>query len=263
MRGARSARELATELWRRFDAGRFRDALPLLSEDFAAHWPNTRERIRSRESFIALNESYPGTWRCVVRRIEERAGHQFQQRDGMSGPCRRFERWNVPASRVVLAPAVQKADTLVGHRNHIGSYNMERGVALGEMLFIPRALVLAVGGDESVAGRAEVTGAHAGDCPPQAGHGARWAPRRQIGGEFGRHPEREIQRHDRWRRDGGQEVVEIGAAGGLHAVEQQRSVRIQPAARHPRVPVVLSPAEVDADNGGHRNLNVPSAIRAR
>ena len=69
-----TARELAVELWRRFDAGRFRDALPLLSEEFEAHWPNTRERIRSREDFIALNEGYPGTWRCTVRRVEERAG---------------------------------------------------------------------------------------------------------------------------------------------------------------------------------------------
>ena len=34
MRDTRSARELATELWRRFDAGRFRDVLPLVSEDF-------------------------------------------------------------------------------------------------------------------------------------------------------------------------------------------------------------------------------------
>ena len=67
----RPARELAAELWRLFDAGRFRDALPLLSEDFEAHWPNTRERIRSREDFVALNESYPGSWRCTVRRIEE------------------------------------------------------------------------------------------------------------------------------------------------------------------------------------------------
>lgn len=65
------ARSLAAELWRLFDAGRFRDALPLLSEDFEAHWPNTRERIRSRENFIALNENYPGAWRCTVRRIEE------------------------------------------------------------------------------------------------------------------------------------------------------------------------------------------------
>ena len=65
------ARSLAAELWRLFDAGRFRDALPLLSEDFEAHWPNSRERIRSREDFIALNESYPGAWRCTVRRIDE------------------------------------------------------------------------------------------------------------------------------------------------------------------------------------------------
>ena len=72
--GMRTGRELAIELWRLFDAGRFRDALPLLSEDFEAHWPNTRERIRSREDFVTLNESYPGSWHCAVRRIEEWAG---------------------------------------------------------------------------------------------------------------------------------------------------------------------------------------------
>lgn len=31
------------------------------------------ERIRGPENFIALNESYPDTWRCSVRRIGERA----------------------------------------------------------------------------------------------------------------------------------------------------------------------------------------------
>ncbi len=74
--GARfvTARELAAEFWRLFDAGRFRDALPLLTEDFEAHWPNTRERIRGRENFIALNENYPGVSRCKVQRIEECAG---------------------------------------------------------------------------------------------------------------------------------------------------------------------------------------------
>ena len=74
MTANRAARELASELWYLFDAGRFRDALPLLSENFEAHWPNTRERIRGRENLIALNEHYPGTWRCTVRRIEECAG---------------------------------------------------------------------------------------------------------------------------------------------------------------------------------------------
>ena len=66
-------REVAIELWRCFDELRFRDALPLLAEDFEVHWPSTRERIRSPENFIALNESYPGSWRCTVRRIDEYA----------------------------------------------------------------------------------------------------------------------------------------------------------------------------------------------
>ena len=44
--------------------------MPLLSEDFEAHWPNTRERIRGPGNFIDLNESYPGDWRCTIRRID-------------------------------------------------------------------------------------------------------------------------------------------------------------------------------------------------
>ena len=67
----RKGRDVALELWRCFDERRFRDALPLLSENFEAHWPNTRERIVGRESFIGLNESYPGDSRCTVRRVEE------------------------------------------------------------------------------------------------------------------------------------------------------------------------------------------------
>ncbi len=69
----RKSRDLAIELWRCFDQRQFRDALPLLSADFEAHWPNTRERIRGPENFIALNENYPGIWRCTVRRIDEYA----------------------------------------------------------------------------------------------------------------------------------------------------------------------------------------------
>ena len=69
--GDGKGREVATALWRCFDERRFRDALPLLSEKFEAHWPNTRERIVGRENFIGLNESYPGDSRCTVRRVEE------------------------------------------------------------------------------------------------------------------------------------------------------------------------------------------------
>lgn len=34
---------------------------------------HTRVQIRSRENFIALNESYPGSRRCTVEQIEEYA----------------------------------------------------------------------------------------------------------------------------------------------------------------------------------------------
>ena len=37
----------------------------MLSEDFEACWPNTRERICGTENFVALNESYPGVYRRI------------------------------------------------------------------------------------------------------------------------------------------------------------------------------------------------------
>ena len=69
MKTSENAEILARNLWRCFDDARFRDALPLLSDDFEAVWPNTRERIRGPDNFIALNEAYPGSWRCRIERI--------------------------------------------------------------------------------------------------------------------------------------------------------------------------------------------------
>lgn len=40
-----------------------------MAADFEAFWPNTRERIRGLENFIALNEAYPGNWRCDVEKV--------------------------------------------------------------------------------------------------------------------------------------------------------------------------------------------------
>ena len=63
------AEKLARNLWRCFDEMRFRDASEVLAADFEAVWPNTRERIRGAENFIALNEAYPGSWRCTVEDV--------------------------------------------------------------------------------------------------------------------------------------------------------------------------------------------------
>ncbi len=61
--------EAVRALWRFFDEGRFEQVRGLLSEDFAADWPQTRERIRGPDNFIALNANYPGHWRCRVERV--------------------------------------------------------------------------------------------------------------------------------------------------------------------------------------------------
>ena len=40
-----------------------------MADDFVAEWPATREIIRGPANFIALNQAYPGTWRCRVLNV--------------------------------------------------------------------------------------------------------------------------------------------------------------------------------------------------
>ena len=62
--GKAGGEAIVTRLWELFDQGRFDAVRPLLADDFVADWPQTRERIRGPENFIALNQNYPGRWRC-------------------------------------------------------------------------------------------------------------------------------------------------------------------------------------------------------
>jgi ketosteroid isomerase-like protein len=61
--------DLVRGLWELFEARRWDDAGELLTEDFVAEWPHSRERIRGRESFIDLNRSYPEGWHITVDRV--------------------------------------------------------------------------------------------------------------------------------------------------------------------------------------------------
>lgn len=61
--------ETVRRLWELFDAGRLAAARELLADDFVCEWPQSRERIRGRDDFIAVNEHYPGRWRIVVQRL--------------------------------------------------------------------------------------------------------------------------------------------------------------------------------------------------
>ncbi|MGO1080106.1 nuclear transport factor 2 family protein [Inquilinus sp. CA228] len=60
---------VVTALWRAFDARDWSRALGLLADDFVADWPQTCERVRGADAFIALNANYPGRWRCHLQEL--------------------------------------------------------------------------------------------------------------------------------------------------------------------------------------------------
>jgi ketosteroid isomerase-like protein len=56
-------------LWQLFDARDFEAAGALLHDDFVCEWPQSRERIRGRENYVAINQNYPGTWSISICRL--------------------------------------------------------------------------------------------------------------------------------------------------------------------------------------------------
>jgi hypothetical protein len=62
-------RAVVLALWSAFDAFDFEGAGALLSDDFVCEWPQSGERIRGRDNFVAVNAHYPGKWRCTVGRV--------------------------------------------------------------------------------------------------------------------------------------------------------------------------------------------------
>jgi len=49
----------------------FRSVGEVLSNDFILEWPQSKERIRGRDNFAAMNEQYPanGRWEFQINRI--------------------------------------------------------------------------------------------------------------------------------------------------------------------------------------------------
>lgn len=62
-------RDLVERFWRRMDAGEFVAAGELLHDDYRGDWPQSRERIRGRAHFVAINTHYPGRWRINLVRL--------------------------------------------------------------------------------------------------------------------------------------------------------------------------------------------------
>lgn len=71
------ATELLKEFWETMQTNDFRAAGKLLSDDYILEWPQSNERIRGRDNFVAMNEQYPahGRWKFVINKI---VGNEFE-----------------------------------------------------------------------------------------------------------------------------------------------------------------------------------------
>lgn len=65
------SRRVIEQFWAAIHANDFRAAGALLHDDYVLEWPQSGERVRGRENFIAVNEHYPAAeaWRVTVHRI--------------------------------------------------------------------------------------------------------------------------------------------------------------------------------------------------
>ena len=62
-------RQIVELFWQRLSAFDFAGAGDLLHDDYVGEWPQSRERIRGRANFVALNAAYPGRWVIAIQRL--------------------------------------------------------------------------------------------------------------------------------------------------------------------------------------------------
>ncbi len=63
--------ELIEQFWQLMATNDFRSVGAVLSDDFVLDWPQSGERIRGRDNYVAMNQEYPahGRWQFTVNRI--------------------------------------------------------------------------------------------------------------------------------------------------------------------------------------------------
>ena len=66
-----TAEVIVRAYWDAMATNNFRKAAEWLSEDVLIDWPQSRERIKGRENFVALNHAYPahGRWTFGLNRL--------------------------------------------------------------------------------------------------------------------------------------------------------------------------------------------------
>jgi ketosteroid isomerase-like protein len=68
---AEENKSIVERFWQLMDANDFRAAGESLHDDYVLEWPQSGERIRGRDNFVAINANYPaaGPWRITLERI--------------------------------------------------------------------------------------------------------------------------------------------------------------------------------------------------
>ena len=66
---ASPAGAVARGLWERMEARDWAGVRELLGDGFVLEWPQSGERIRGRDNFLAVNQNYPGEWHIDVDRV--------------------------------------------------------------------------------------------------------------------------------------------------------------------------------------------------
>ena len=56
-------------LWERMEARDWEGVAAQLDRDVVVDWPNTGERMRGRENYLAVQREYPEGWHIVALRI--------------------------------------------------------------------------------------------------------------------------------------------------------------------------------------------------
>jgi len=66
-----SSIEVVKEFYRRMNTNDFHSAGQLLSDSYILEWPQSKERIRGRDNFVAVNNEYPayGRWLFTINRL--------------------------------------------------------------------------------------------------------------------------------------------------------------------------------------------------
>jgi ketosteroid isomerase-like protein len=80
--------ELVREFYGRMNTNDFHSAGRMLADEYILEWPQSQERIRGRDNFVAMNEEYPahGRWLFTINKIvgnETEAASDVSVTDGV------------------------------------------------------------------------------------------------------------------------------------------------------------------------------------